>query len=602
MRTSSTRAIALSFAVFFIGTSSPALAVPQDQDREKQLQEVIVTGSAFVTQGGAKDVNYLRGEVEQARIPHPETFTAEGLISEHSVVIESSKPCAQVFCLIAESIDANLIAHPEARYLLGLGFATNVQSEGWRRKPLNLVAVVDKSGSMAGQPLALVRTSLFEVVNHLRDGDRLSIVLYGDSARVHLEPIDIDPENRVVARGRIMEIESSGSTAMEAGLQLGYEVARQIGQQFEGVTRLMLFTDERPNVGNTHEQGFMSMARTMSREGIGLTTIGVGAQFDAELATTVGSVRGGNLFFMRDQSDVEQVFGEEFDYMVSELAHDLTISVTPQPGYNVCGVYGVPDALMGWQNERSVKIKLPTVFLSSKGGALFVALAKSREDADLPARPVADGAPLASLQLQYVPGSSGTVETDRIDAFAPPTKPSDAMKLGHALIDEFTVLRRATTAHYIENDQELAYQLVHALATRLSNDKDEKFDKERLLAYSLEERFAFLSGHTGEPRQRRSPIAKLWGLWEVRSVQGRSNLRPNERLEFTPDAQFRYYKKEPSGHVLESKGDFGANRRQIDLEALGLVFDYEVRNYGGELVLADGEHRNLVFLQRRQKK
>lgn len=601
MRTFITRATALALAVFFIGTSSPARGFPQDQDREKQLQEVIVTGS-FVTQGGAKDVNYLRGEVEHSRIPHPETFTAEGLISEHSVVIESSKPCAQVFCLIAESTDANLIAQPEARYLIGLGFATNVQSEGWRRKPLNLVAVVDKSGSMSGWPLALVRTSLFEVVNHLRDGDRLSIVLYGDDARVHLEPIDIDPENRVVARGRIMEIESSGSTAMEAGLQLGYEVARQSSKQFEGVTRMMLFTDERPNVGNTHEQGFMSMARTMSREGIGLTTIGVGAQFDAQLATAVGSVRGGNLFFMRDQNDVEQVFGEEFDYMVSELAHDLTISITPQPGYTISGVYGVPDNLLGWQNERTVKIKLPTVFLSSKGGALFVALAKSHEDADLPARPIADGTPLASLQLQYVPPNSAIVEADRIDAFPPPAKHSDAMKLGHALIDEFTVLRRATTAHYIENDQELAYQLVHALSTRLSNNKDEKFDKERLLSYSLEERFAFLSGHTSEPRQRRSPIAKLWGLWEVRSVQGRSNLRPNERLEFTPDAQFRYYKKDASGHVLEREGDFGANRRQIDLEDLGLVFDYEVRDYGDELVLADGDHRNLVFLQRRKNK
>jgi Ca-activated chloride channel family protein len=299
---------------------------------------------------------------------------------------------------------------------------------------------------------------------------------------------------------------------------------------------------------------------------------------------------------------VEQVFGAEFDYMVSELAHDLTVSIAPQPGYNISGVYGVPDALMGWQNERTVKIKLPSVFLSSKGGALFVALAKSREDADLPARPVADGAPLASLQLQYVPGNSGIVETDRIDAFPPPAKQSEAMKLGHILIDEFTVLRRATTAHYLENDQELAYQLVHALSIKLSNNKDEKFDQERLLAYSLEERFGFLSGHTGEPLHRRSAIAKLWGLWEVRSVQGRSNLQPHERLEFTPNAQFRYYKKQASGHVLESEGDFGANRRQIDLETLGLVFDYEVRNYGGELVLADGEHRNLVFLQRRQKK
>jgi Ca-activated chloride channel family protein len=599
MNTLITRATALAFTVFFLGTAPAARAVP-DQD-ERELQEVIVTGS-FVTQGGAKDVNYLRGEVEQMRIPHPETFTAEGLISEHSVVIESSKPCAQVFCLIAESIDANLIAHPQARYLIGLGFATNVQSEGWRRRPLNLVAVVDKSGSMSGQPLALVRSSLLEAVEHLRDGDRLSIVLYGESAHVYLDPIDVTAESRASIRDRIARIESYGSTAMEAGLQLGYEVARRSSDQFEGTTRVMLFTDERPNVGNTHELGFMNMARAASYEGIGLTTIGVGVQFDAELATTVGSVRGGNLFFMRDEDDVKQVFGEEFDFMVSELAHDLSISITPQPGYSVSGIYGVPDSLMGWQNQRTVRIKLPTVFLSSKGGALFVALAKSREDANLPARPIAAGAPLASLQLEYTPLNSGVVEHDRLDAFAPSPKPSDAMRLGHLLIDEFTVLRRATTAHFFENDQELAYQLVHQLAARLSNNKDEKFDKERLLAFALEERFAFMSGHTGEPRQRRSPVAKLWGLWEVRSVQGRSNLRPNERLEFTPDAQFRYYRKETSGHVIESEGEFGANRRQIDLEDLGLVFDYEVRQSGSELVLADGEHRNLVFLQRRQKK
>jgi len=600
MRTSVTRATALALAVFFLGTSSSALAVPDDRDRDREIQEVVVTGS-FVTQGGAKDVNYLRGEVEQSRIPHPETFTAEGLLSEHSIVMDSGTPCAQVFCLVADSIDANLIAQPEARYLIGLGFATNIQSEGWHRKPLNLVATVDKSGSMNGAPLALVRSSLLEVLDHMREGDRISIVLYGDEAEVYLAPTDVTAQSRGLIRGSIKAIESAGSTAMEEGLRLGYEVARQSSKQFAGVTRVMLLTDERPNVGNTEDFGFMTMAREASHDGIGLTTIGVGVQFDAELATTIGSVRGGNLFFMRDEDDVQQVFRDEFDFMVSELAHDLAVSITPQPGYNISGVYGVPDGLMGWQNERTVKITIPTVFLSSKGGAMFVALAKSHASADLPARPLAGGAPLASLELQYVPVSSGIVERDRIDAFPPPAKQSDAMKLGHALIDEFTVLRRATTAHYMENDQNLAYQLVHDLATRLSNNRDQDFDKERLLTYSLEERFAFLSGHTGEPRQHRSPIAKLWGTWEVRSVQGRSSLRPSERLEFTPAAGFRYYKKDGSAHVLDSEGDFGASRRQIDLEDLGLVFDYEIRN-GNELVLADGEHQNLVFLQRRHEK
>ena len=299
---------------------------------------------------------------------------------------------------------------------------------------------------------------------------------------------------------------------------------------------------------------------------------------------------------MRDGDDVRQVFRDDFDYMVSELAHDLEISVTPQAGYNVAGVYGVPNQLLGWQNERTVRISLPTVFLSSKGGALFVALAKARPDAHLPARPLTGDAPLASIAVNYTPLNSGIAESDRIDVFAPATNPSDGMKLGHALVDEFAALHRALTAHHIENDQELAFQQIRALATKLSNSRDSRLDNERQLVYLLEERFAFLSGHAGEPRHKRSAMAKLWGVWEVRSIQGKSSLRMRERLQFTPNSEFRLFRKQDGVHVLEDESEFGANRRQIQIENSGLVFDYEVR--GNELVLADGGHNNLIFLTR----
>ncbi len=47
-------------------------------------------------------------------------------------------------------------------------------------------------------------------------------------------------------------IEINGSTYMEAGLKLGYETAFAEQAQGRGKTRLMLFTDENPNVGNTN--------------------------------------------------------------------------------------------------------------------------------------------------------------------------------------------------------------------------------------------------------------------------------------------------------------------------------------------------------------
>ena len=191
-----------------------------------------------------------------------------------------------MFCLTGEARRAELLAAPQARYLAGIGFATNIDEKKWKRDPVNLVAVVDKSGSMDGEPLELVRKSLAEVAKQLRAGDQMSIVLYGDRAHVHLGADAGDARRRRRASSRsIASDRSEGSTSMEAGLALGYSVADATAPAFKGRTRLMLFTDERPNTDATDAESFMGMAiERVSARRVGLTTIGVGVQFGAELA------------------------------------------------------------------------------------------------------------------------------------------------------------------------------------------------------------------------------------------------------------------------------------------------------------------------------
>ncbi|MFY0531203.1 vWA domain-containing protein [Nannocystis pusilla] len=151
------------------------------------------------------------------------------------------------------------------QYLAQLGFSSGLDPKTFKRAPLNLVAVIDKSGSMSGQPLDLVRESLYRVLDQLGPDDQLSIVLYGDRAHVHMSPTAAKDKRAIAAR--IAGIESAGSTAMEEGLQVGYDLARRSGHGFKGTTRVMLFTDERPNVGATDKQSFMGMARDASRGG-----------------------------------------------------------------------------------------------------------------------------------------------------------------------------------------------------------------------------------------------------------------------------------------------------------------------------------------------
>ena len=65
---------------------------------DEELEEIVTTGMR-VSQGGAQDIKYFRGEVEFQRIPHPNDLTAEGLMSEHDIVFpaEARAPSSSWF-------------------------------------------------------------------------------------------------------------------------------------------------------------------------------------------------------------------------------------------------------------------------------------------------------------------------------------------------------------------------------------------------------------------------------------------------------------------------------------------------------------------------
>lgn len=555
---------------------------------ESRAEEVVVTGLR-VGQGGAQDINYFRGEAQFDRIPHPEILTAEGLLSEHDIVFPAAAPCRQLFCLTGEATRAELLAVPQARYLVGIGFATNIDEKRWRRDPVNLIAVVDKSGSMSGEPLELVRQSLTTLARQLRAGDQLTIVLYGDRAHVHLDTTKAGHGALPALLASIADIDSMGATSMEAGLRLGYQVAYTTAAAFRGRTRLMLFTDERPNADATDAESFMGMAAGASRAGVGLTTVGVGVQFDAALATQVSSVRGGNLYFLRDAADVKAVFTGQLDYMVSELAHDLRLTIAPRAGFRIAGVYGVPGELLGWQNGDTVSVTIPTVFLDNHGGGIFVTLAPAAGRAFLPEAPLAGS--LADVAVTYLPPNAARTESHAI-AIGMPAVPGDGMKLGRLLIDEFTVLHEATSAHYLRNDQETAYRLLSALRARLDATRIGGLDQERRLIDSLHTRIAFLAGH-GAEAPRTTPNTRLWGRWTIDESSDQSGVQssddrgfaPGVTLEFTADNRLRVF--EPDSAPEEE--EYQSNARQIYLPEEEIVFDYRIR--GATLTLrerADG--------------
>ncbi len=475
----------------FESMAAPAAAAPAKMMR-------MAADHLGATPGGAQDISYARQRITAGEVPHPNTFTPEGLISEYDLPLETGRKCSQTLCLTAAAVAVELTALPEARQLGQLGFASNLEAKSWHRDAMNLVAVVDKSGSMSGTPIETVKASLHQLVNQLGPGDQLSIVLYGDRSHVHLQPTAITASDKQKVHAQIDQIAISGSTNMEAGLKVGYQVATESAARFRGTTRLMLFTDERPNVGATDKESFMGMARASSKRGVGLTTIGVGTQFGAEVATAISSVRGGNLFFFPNVPDMEAKFKKDLDTMLSELAYDLKLKIWPQKGYKLAGLFGLPGDAVKRTPDGGLEMTVETVFLSKDRGGIYFAFAPEGAGA-LPPR--SDEPSVALASISYV-GRDGKTYQDSVDFARWPADKQGALPLGllrgRLLVDEITTLKKATELHLQKNDQEGAYRLVHALRQRFAQSKVSGLDKELATISKLDETLTRLSGHQGE--------------------------------------------------------------------------------------------------------
>jgi len=114
------------------------------------------------------------------------------------------------------------------------------------RPPLNLVFLIDTSGSMQAQnKLPLLKQSFSLMLNSLRPADKVAIVTYAGSAGTVLEPTSADQKGKILES--LNRLSAGGSTAGQAGLQQAYSLAEKM-QSDGSIGRVLLATDGDFNV------------------------------------------------------------------------------------------------------------------------------------------------------------------------------------------------------------------------------------------------------------------------------------------------------------------------------------------------------------------
>lgn len=220
------------------------------------------------------------------------------------------------------------------------------------RPPVNLALVIDRSGSMSGDKIAKAREAALEAVERLAADDVVSLVVYDNVVET------LVPAQRVGNGARLREaicrIEARGGTALHGGVTRGAEEVRRNLEDRRMVNRAILLSDGLANVGPSSPEELGRLGAGLMREGISVTTIGLGLGFNEDLMTRLAQRSDGNTYFVEHSGDLARIFAAELGDVTSVIARRVVIEIEFPRGVRPLCFVGRDGTIRGQRAELTL--------------------------------------------------------------------------------------------------------------------------------------------------------------------------------------------------------------------------------------------------------
>lgn len=359
--------------------------------------------------GGAKDINNFRENIENGYFPIQSDITYEGIFYDYSFDT-GNKGKEETDKLFYPTYSTAISKDPfseNEEYYVSVGLNSNIKEEDFARKKLNLMIVLDISGSMDsmidsyyydGLPedynekeqkskMEVAEEAINVLLDQLKPEDSLGVVLFDDGAYLG-KPISVVDKTDIEAiKEHILEIKAMGGTNFEAGIELAKEQFDEFGikDKSEYENRMIVITDAMPNIGETSKEGLRKTLEDYCDEGIYTTFIGVGVDFNTDVIKNITDIEGANYYSVASEDEFKTRMGEEFEYMVTPLVFDLDLSLDTD-SFEIEKIYGTDSKSSEDGNIMHVNTLFPSASNEEgevKGGIILLKLKKLNDEGNL---------------------------------------------------------------------------------------------------------------------------------------------------------------------------------------------------------------------------
>lgn len=264
-----------------------------------------------------------------------------------------------------------------------------------------LALVVDRSGSMSGEPLAEALRCVTHIASCMTPADQLSVVVYDHRTDV-LMPLGKVTSADAVRRA-VAGVESGGNTNLFAGWEAG---AKQLeGGVDSAISRVILLSDGQANNGLCEVSQIEKHCAELLARGVSTTTVGLGRSFNEDLMIAMARAGGGQQYYGQTAEDLFDSFDEELQLLQALCLRKIDVKLIPAPGVifepmglvqqNPDGSYRLSD--LAWGSEAWLMLRLH--LSPSAAGSVRDLLAVSLQAQTLDGVTITAHAPMLSLPV-----------------------------------------------------------------------------------------------------------------------------------------------------------------------------------------------------------